>query len=171
MIIYIKGHIYQWLPRKINVILLIWLMGYDWKQANPLKNWEDCQKSSVIKLVLGVNKFVLLQLLGQSICQTSWFLFYFGQLRLPISKTKIYLGRYDLGLTINKKLRLKLKPYVVEKKLKLFSVLWKVHLFATKFWQFGHFACARLHTSFDQKCMVPKRSHKVGSTVFWSTAF
>ena len=33
-------------------------------QANPLKNWKLCQKSCVIKLVLGVNKFVLLQLLG-----------------------------------------------------------------------------------------------------------
>jgi len=36
----------------------------------------------VIELGLGVNKFILLQLLGQTICQTFWFLIYFAKIAL-----------------------------------------------------------------------------------------
>jgi hypothetical protein len=56
-------------------------MGYVWKQANPQKQLENFQKSSVIKLKLGVNKSIFLQLLGQTICQTIWFLIYFCQMK------------------------------------------------------------------------------------------
>ena len=114
-------------------------MGYDWKQANPLKNWKYCRKSSAIKLVLGVNKFVLLQLHGQSICQTFWFLFYFGLMRLSNLKTKISLDRHKYGLSITQKASLSLKP-CLRKKLKTFIYDLKVHLFATNFCQFGHCA-------------------------------
>ncbi len=48
-------------------------MGYDWKQANLQKQLENCEKSCVIKLKLGVNKSIFLKLLGQTICQTFWF--------------------------------------------------------------------------------------------------
>jgi hypothetical protein len=47
-------------------------------RQNILKN---VKKSSVIKLKLGVNKYISLQLLGQIICQTFWFLFYFSQMK------------------------------------------------------------------------------------------
>jgi hypothetical protein len=53
----------------------------------------NCQESSVIKLGLGVNKSFFLQLLGQKNCQTFWYLFYFGKMRLSISKTKIFSDR------------------------------------------------------------------------------
>jgi hypothetical protein len=48
----------------------------------------NCQKSSVIKLGLGVNKSFLLQLLGQKNCQTFWYLFYFGKNETVYLKNK-----------------------------------------------------------------------------------
>ncbi len=54
----------------------------------------NCQKRSVIKLILEVNKLFLLQLLGQRNCQTFLFLFYFGKMKLPISKTRSIRANY-----------------------------------------------------------------------------
>jgi hypothetical protein len=51
----------------------------------------NCQKSSVIKLGLDINKLFLLKLLGQKTCQNFWDLFYFGKMRLSVSKTKNFL--------------------------------------------------------------------------------
>ena len=73
----------------------------------------------MIKLVLGVNQFVLLKLLGQSICQTFCFLFYFGQMRLSIPKQKKSLSRYNLGLITTQESSFKLKP-CLRKKMKTF---------------------------------------------------
>jgi hypothetical protein len=70
----------------------------------------NCQKSSVIKLGLGVNKSFLLQLLGQKNCQTFWYLFYFGKMRLPISKTKIFSDRQQSGLILSQMTNSSLQP-------------------------------------------------------------
>jgi len=46
------------------------------------------KKSRVIKLGLGVNKFILLQLLWQTICQTFLFAIYFAKMGPSFLKTK-----------------------------------------------------------------------------------
>ena len=71
---------------------------------NPLKFWKYCHINMVIKLVLGVKKLFCSSYLGSPSVQLFWFIFYFGRMRLSISKTKIFSGRYDLGLTITQKL-------------------------------------------------------------------
>ena len=88
-------------------------MAYDYKQGNRTKYLENCQKGRMVKLVLRVNKFVLLQILGQS------FLFYFGQMRLSIPKQKKSLSRYNLGLITTQESSFKLKP-CLRKKMKTF---------------------------------------------------
>jgi hypothetical protein len=70
----------------------------------------NCQKSSVIKLGLGVNKSFLLQLLGQKNCQTFWYLFYFGKMRLPTSKIKVFSDRQQSGLILSQMTNSSLKP-------------------------------------------------------------
>jgi hypothetical protein len=51
------------------------VLGNARNQGNCLKYLENCQNSRVTKLGLGVNKKFLLQLLGQTICQTFSFKF------------------------------------------------------------------------------------------------
>ncbi len=73
--------------------------------------WKLSKKSSEIKLGLGVNKPFLLQLLGQKNCQTLWYLFYFGKMRLPISETKIFSDRrQQSGLILSQMTNSSLKP-------------------------------------------------------------
>ncbi len=79
------------------------LIGNARNQGNCLKYLENCQNSRVIKLGPGVKKKNLLQLLGQTICQTFLFLIYFALMRQSFLKTKISFNRYCLRLLITQK--------------------------------------------------------------------
>jgi hypothetical protein len=65
------------------------LMKHGKSKVNSQNTLKTVKKSRVIELGLRVNKFIFLQLRGQTIYQTFLFLIYFAKMRRSFFKTKI----------------------------------------------------------------------------------